>query len=106
MPSPVTRVVQHLRLMLEDGGAAALDDELHKLPEKNRQPLLLCYLEGLTQEEAAEQLGWPRGTLKRRLERGRELLKNRLVRRGLSLGAAAGAMLPAGEALAVPVPAN
>src|SRR5437660_2664153 len=83
---------------------AVLDEELHQLPEKHRQPLLLCYLEGLTQEEAAQQLGWPRGTLKRRLERGRELLKGRLVRRGLGLGAAALATLPAGEALALPVP--
>src|SRR5262245_19162357 len=85
---------------------AVLDEELQQLPEKNRQPLLLCYLEGLTQEEAAGQLGWPRGTLKRRLERGRELLKNRLVRRGLTLGVAVGATLPAGEALAVPLPAG
>ena len=50
-----------------------LDEELQHLADKYRQPLLLCYLEGLTQEEAAGQLGWPRGTLKRRLERGRAL---------------------------------
>jgi RNA polymerase sigma factor (sigma-70 family) len=81
-----------------------LDEELRGLPEKNRQPLLLCYLEGLTQEEAAGHLGWPRGTLKRRLERGRDLLKNRLTRRGLTLAAALGATLPAGDALAHTVP--
>jgi len=83
---------------------SVLDEELRGLPDKHRQPLLLCYLEGLTQEEAADQLGWPRGTLKRRLERGRELLRSRLTRRGLSMGAALGLALPAGEALALPVP--
>jgi RNA polymerase sigma factor (sigma-70 family) len=81
-----------------------LDEELHHLADKYRQPLLLCYLEGLTQEEAAGQLGWPRGTLKRRLERGREMLKGQLNRRGLGLGAAIAVTLPAGEALAIPVP--
>jgi RNA polymerase sigma factor (sigma-70 family) len=81
-----------------------LDEELQHLADKYRQPLLLCYLEGLTQEEAAGQLGWPRGTLKRRLERGRELLKGQLSRRGLGLGAAIAVTLPAGEALALPVP--
>jgi RNA polymerase sigma factor (sigma-70 family) len=84
---------------------AALDEELQRLPENNRQPLLLCYLEGLTQDEAARQLGWPRGTLKRRLERGRELLRARLTRRGLTIGAALLAAGPTGEALAVSLPA-
>jgi RNA polymerase sigma factor (sigma-70 family) len=83
-----------------------LDEELQHLAAKYRQPLLLCYLEGLTQEEAAGQLGWPRGTLKRRLERGRELLKGQLSRRGLGLGAAIAVTLPAGEALALPVSAT
>jgi RNA polymerase sigma factor (sigma-70 family) len=64
-----------------------LDDELARLPEKHRAPLLLCYLDGLTQDEAARRLNWPRGTLKRRLERGRELLRARLSRRGVSLSA-------------------
>jgi RNA polymerase sigma factor (sigma-70 family) len=80
-----------------------LHEELGRLPRKHRQPLLLCYLEGLTQEEAARQLGWPRGTLKRRLERGRKLLERRLSRRGLSLGAALVALQP-GETLARPLP--
>src|SRR5262245_22318915 len=83
---------------------AVLDEELQRLPENHRQPLLLCYFQGLTQEEAARQLGWPRGTLKRRLERGRELLKVRLIRRGLSLGAALIAATAADPALAVPLP--
>ncbi|HEY7315774.1 MAG TPA: sigma-70 family RNA polymerase sigma factor [Gemmataceae bacterium] len=66
---------------------ALLDEELQRLPEKQRLPLVLCYLEGLTQDEAAQRLNWPRGTLKRRLERGRERLRVRLTRRGVTLGA-------------------
>jgi RNA polymerase sigma factor (sigma-70 family) len=64
----------------------AIDEELQRLPEKQRQPLILCYLEGLTQDEATRRLNWPRGTLKRRLESGRENLRLRLTQRGISLG--------------------
>jgi RNA polymerase sigma factor (sigma-70 family) len=67
---------------------AVLDEELHRLPEKYRAPLVLCYLEGATRDEAARQLGWPLGTLKSRVERGRELLRRRLQRRGLALAVA------------------
>jgi RNA polymerase sigma factor (sigma-70 family) len=67
---------------------ALLDEELRRLPERCRGPLVLCYLEGKTQDEAARQLGWGKSTLRRRLERGRELLRNRLARRGVSLPAA------------------
>jgi RNA polymerase sigma factor (sigma-70 family) len=66
----------------------ALDQELSRLPEYCRAAFLLCYEQEKTQEEAARQLGWPRGTLKRRLERSRELLRQRLTRRGLTLSAA------------------
>jgi RNA polymerase sigma factor (sigma-70 family) len=66
---------------------ALIDEELQRLPENQRQPLVLCYLEGQTQDEAASQLGWSRGTLKRRLECGRERLRLRLSRRGVTLGA-------------------
>ncbi len=65
-----------------------LDAELSRLPEKYRAPLLLCYLEGQTRDEAAHSLGCPLGTLKSRLERGRDLLRGRLTRRGLTLSAA------------------
>jgi RNA polymerase sigma factor (sigma-70 family) len=65
-----------------------LDEELVRLPERWRAPLVLCYLEGLTQDEAATRLGLTRSTFWRNLERGRELLCCRLTRRGVTLSAA------------------
>ncbi len=65
--------------------SAVLDDELQRLPEKYRTPLVLIYFAGQTQEAAASQLGWSKDTLRRRLERGKRLLHDRLSRRGMSL---------------------
>src|SRR5688572_6610598 len=64
---------------------AVLDAELLALPEPLRAPLVLCYLQGATRDEAAERLGCPLATLKKRLERGRDRLHAALVRRGLGL---------------------
>lgn len=65
-----------------------LHEEVNKLPENYRAAVVLCYLEGRTNEEAAEMLQWPVGTVKGRLSRAREILRSRLVRRGLGTSAA------------------
>src|SRR5439155_15276879 len=60
-----------------------LHEELTKISDCYRSPLVLCYLQGKTQDEAAALLGVSKATVKKRLERGRSLLRTRLVRRGL-----------------------
>lgn len=62
-----------------------LHEEIQRLPEKYRSPLVLCYFQGKTNEEAARQLACPLGTIKGRLTRARQLLHARLTRRGLAL---------------------
>jgi RNA polymerase sigma factor (sigma-70 family) len=65
----------------------ALDEELDRLPTVYREPLVLCYLEGLTRDEAAVRLGLPLATIKARLERGRKRLGEALTMRGCVAGA-------------------
>ena len=64
--------------------AEILDDEVNRLPDRYRTVIVLCLVDGLTHRQAAAQLGWPIGTVESRLARGRELLQQRLTRRGLA----------------------
>ncbi len=65
-----------------DADARILHEEIGRLPEKYRKPVVLCYLEGLTHDQAADRLGWPVGTVHRRLAGARNRLRGRLIRRG------------------------
>lgn len=64
-----------------------LDEEMSRLPAKYRGPLVLCYLQGLTNDAAARRLGRPSGTMSWLLAHGRNLLRKRLLKRGLTLSA-------------------
>ena len=75
-----------------------LDQELNRLPEKYRAPLILCYLRGRTHDQAADELRCPVGTVRSRLARGRDLLRRRLTRRGFAPSAMA-AILGTGPTL-------
>jgi RNA polymerase sigma factor (sigma-70 family) len=103
MPAPSADLEQReLRSML--------DEEIQRLPERFRLPVVLCYLEGLTHEEAAQRLGCPLGTVNSRLATARERLRDRLTRRGLASTAGLLSALvlsrgaPAGVLLDVPAP--
>ena len=61
-----------------------VQEEVRRLPEKYRAVVVLCYWQGLTQEQAAVQLGCPLGTVRSRMARARNLLRRRLIRRGLA----------------------
>jgi RNA polymerase sigma factor (sigma-70 family) len=74
-----------------------LDEEVHRLPPRLRLPVLLCYFEDLTRDEAADRLGWSLSTVKRRLDQARERLRLRLLRRGVGPGLLGAATLLTGE---------
>jgi RNA polymerase sigma factor (sigma-70 family) len=84
--------------------SAIVHEEIDRLGDAQRLPILLCALEGLSHEEAAQRLRWPVGTVKSRLVRGRRRLEGRLARRGLAPAVALAAGLAATPATAVPVP--
>src|SRR5262249_28393085 len=99
------------RRPLTDGAAASpsdlmvvMEEELHRLPERHRAPLVLCYLEGKTNDQAAAILGCPRGSMAARLAQARERLRECLARRGFVAPAAGiAAALPTAAPAAVPV---
>ncbi|MDR3621508.1 MAG: sigma-70 family RNA polymerase sigma factor [Paludisphaera borealis] len=82
-----------------------LYEELGRLPGKFRDPLVLCYLEGHTAEQAAERLGCPRGTILSRMARAKERLKDQLTRRGVTVSDAAliAGLSPASASAPLPI---
>jgi len=84
---------------------AALDEEIGRLAEKYRTPVVLCYLEGRSYEQAARELGCSKTSLSRLLTKARELLRRQLERRGITLATGAMATALAETATAIPVPA-
>ena len=78
---------------IEREHAEALRVEIERLPETFRLPLLLCYFEGLTLDEAARRLRWPAGTLRSRLARVREKIRRGLARRGVAMSTLATAAI-------------
>lgn len=96
---------EKLRAIEQDEQRIALLEELHALPEKYQQVLALCYLEGKTRRGIADELGCSMETVKGRLARGRQVLRHRLIRRGVSLSLAMAAMtVPVQSATAAVTP--
>lgn len=95
VPSPADAPVEQI--------GPCLDEELGRLPARYREPLVLCYLGGRTQQAAAAELGWSRDMVRRRLEQGQDLLRLRLQARGFSTVPLVGLGLAAGAAPAAPV---
>jgi RNA polymerase sigma factor (sigma-70 family) len=87
VPAPTD--LERDRMAALDDLRPALHEEVARLPDRYREPIVLCYLQGQTHEDAARSLGWPVGTVKGRLCRARRLLHDRLVRRGATLAGGA-----------------
>jgi RNA polymerase sigma factor (sigma-70 family) len=102
---PEARAGHALASVEEADSGAALHAEVTRLPAKYRAPVVLCYFEGRTHDEAAAALHWPVGTVRCRLSRARELLRSRLTRRGLAPAGLVGPALLAPAARAE-VPAS
>jgi RNA polymerase sigma factor (sigma-70 family) len=82
---------------------AIVEEEVHALPDRFRGPVVLCYLEGRSNSEAAAMLGCPRGTVDSRLATARQKLRSSLLKRGVSLSGAALGTVWAGESSAGPL---
>jgi WD40 repeat protein len=96
---------ESLALFEDREQAPILHDEIERLPAKYRAPIVLCYLEGMTHDQAAVELGWPVGTVRGRLSRARDLLRSRLTSRGMAVSAGLVASGALAEAAAVGLPA-
>ncbi|QEH31949.1 ECF RNA polymerase sigma-E factor [Aquisphaera giovannonii] len=84
---------------------SAIDEEISRLPERDRRAVVLCLLEGRSHEETARRLRCTVGSVRGRLDKARRTLKGRLIRRGVAPAAAATSLSAAGEAnAAVPAP--
>ena len=98
--SPATKLT--VDLVAAQEAALLCDAELLKLPLRYRQALVLCCIEGLSKSVAARRLGWPEGTVASCVSRGKKLLADRLIRRGV-LPALAAAVLTTPAVHAIPV---
>jgi RNA polymerase sigma factor (sigma-70 family) len=87
LPMPDLAVESHVAEIVWRELQPIFDEELARLPEKLRLPVVLCFLEGRPKRAAAHLLGWPEGTFSCRLQQARELLRARLARRGVALSA-------------------
>src|SRR5262249_50773893 len=98
MPEPWAEAKENVQELEQ-----ALDQELNLLPDRYRLPIVLCDLEGRTRRAVARQLGLPDGTLSNRLATGRQMLRKRLARRGITVaGAVASLLLPSAAPACVP----
>ena len=83
-----------------------LDEEVDQLPAAYRRAVVLCYLEGKTQEDVARELGWSKGTVSGRLARAKDILRARLTRRGFAPSAALMGLILTEETVSAAVPAS
>ena len=95
-PDPDPLVRDELRM--------ALHDEIDRLPDRYRRPVIACLLEGMSQEQAAARLGWTEGSVRGRLARGKARLRDRLTRRGIALAAVLAELAEPGPAAAAARP--
>ena len=81
----------------------ALHEEIDRLPRPYRAAVVVCYLEGKTQAQAAQQLRLAESTIRGRLARARKLLGQRLTRRGMALSTGLVVLATSADAAARPL---